>query len=174
MLELAKAEATVLCCLAQPDHLDSLSSLDGVFGCRVAADELLLLAPAGVHRELFDHVAGLLEERDPHAVVVDQTPGWSVWMLAGSDVWRAFARLSAIPLPTERPAFVQGAIAEVPGKAVLLLDCIHLLVPAPVGHHLRRRVLSACTDLQPHEAEPRALELVAAPAGVPVTEGGAS
>lgn len=163
MLELARAEASVLCCLAQPVHLDALPTVGGTFACRVAPDELLLVAPAGVQSELLGRVAGLLEERDPHALVLDQTPGWSVWTLAGRDVWRAFARLSAIPLPSLRPAFVQGTIAEVPGKALLLDDHLHLLVPSPVGHHLRKRILAACADLRPSEGEPSALVLEAAP-----------
>jgi hypothetical protein len=174
VLELARTDAAVLCCLAQPHHLDSLANLDGAFSCRVAADELLLLAPAAVHRELLDPLAALLNGRDPHSVVVDQSPGWSVWTLAGSDVGLAFARLSAIPLPSERPAFVQGEIAEVPGKAVFFPGCIHLLVPSPVGHHLRRRVLSACVDLQAYEAEPRALKLGTASVGAHATEVGES
>lgn len=171
MLELAQAEALVVSCLAQAEQLDGLPAFVGAFACRVAPDELLLVAPAGTQHELPGQVAGLLEEGDPHALVLDQTPGWSVWSLAGPDVWRAFARLSAIPVPSTRPAFVQGMIAEVPGKAVFLADRLHLLVPSPLGHHLRTRVLTACANLRPFEAEPRALVLETMPVGPQVIGG---
>ena len=150
-------------CLAEAAQLDALPAVDAAFPCRVAPDELLLVAPAGSHPDLLGQVAGLLEDGDPHALVLDQTPGWSVWSLAGPNVWRAFARLSAIPVPSTRPAFVQGTIAEVPGKAVVLADRLHLLVPSPLGHHLRARVLTACADLGPRETEPQALLLEAMP-----------
>jgi hypothetical protein len=174
VLELAQAEALVVSCLAQAEQLDALPPFDGAFACRVAPDELLLVAPASMHLELLGQVAGLLEESDPHALVLDQTPGWSVWSLAGPDVWRAFARLSAIPLPSTRPAFVQGTVAEVPGKAIVLADRLHIFVPSPLGHHLRARVLTACADLGPRETEPRALVLEAIPVEAPAVGGSRS
>jgi hypothetical protein len=136
--------------------LDGLDRFDGAFACRVAPDELLLIAPAGV---LPDGVPDLLRERDPHAVAVDQTAGWTVWTLAGSDAVGAFARLSEIPPPTQRPAFVQGAIAEVPSKAIFLLDRVCILVPSSAADHMRRRVLTACRDLDPREGLPMLLAL---------------
>ncbi len=167
MLEFGKADASVLSCLARPEELDSFPSVDGAFACRVASDELLLVAPAGV---LPGRVAVLLAERDPYSIAVDVTAGWTVWTLAGSDAGRAFSRLSEIPQPTERPVFVQGAIAEVPGKAIFLPDRIHVLVPSSVADHLRMRVLTACGDLDPRERESLPLALDAE-ASAQVTEG---
>lgn len=156
MLELVRSEASILCCLARPEELDGVPPVEGAFACRVAPDELLLLAPVGV---LPGRVADGLEERDPHALVVDQTAGWSIWTLLGPDAGSAFARLSEIPPPRERPAFVQGAIAEVPAKAIFLADCIHVLVPSSASDHLRMRVLTACRDLGVREREPVPLAL---------------
>jgi hypothetical protein len=156
VLELVRSEASILCCLAGAEQLDALPAVDGSFVCRVAPDELLLVAPVGV---LPGRVADELEERDPHALVVDQTAGWSVWTLLGPDAGTAFARLSEIPPPRERPAFVQGAIAEVPAKAIFLADCIHVLVPSSASDHLRMRVLTACTDVEARERQPVPLAL---------------
>jgi sarcosine oxidase gamma subunit len=162
VLELGRSEAFVLCCLARPEELDALSPVDGAFACRVAPDELFLVAPADAPPA----AAEALEERDPHALAVDQSSGWSVWTLAGPDVESAFARLSEIPPPRERPAFVQGAIAEVPAKAIFLEDRIHVLVPSSASDHLRMRVLTACTDLDPHEREPAPLQLATQPSAL--------
>jgi hypothetical protein len=151
VLEFAKAEASILCCLARPEELDAFPSVDGAFAGRVAPDELLLVAPAGI---LPGRVPALLTEPDPYAIAVDQTAGWTVWTLAGPDAGRAFARISEIPSPTERPAFVQGAIAEVPGKAIFLTDRVHVLVPSSVSDHVRTRVLAACQDFDLHERGP--------------------
>lgn len=156
MLEFARAEASILCCLARPEELDALPAVGRTYACRVAPDELLLVAPPG---DLPGDVAPLLSERDPDAIAVDQSAGWTVWTLLGPDAGRAFARLSEIPPPAERPAFVQGAIAEVPGKAVFLTDRIHVLVPSSVADHMRMRVLTACRDLDPQEREPSPLAL---------------
>jgi len=52
-------------------------------------------------------------------------------------------------------SFVQGAITGVPGKVLLDGDVAHLMVPAPVGHHLRDRIVEVCDDLGPAIGSPR-------------------
>ena len=139
MLELARTEMTVARCFDRPEVLDALPEISGVHACRVAPDELLLIGAVAA----VDLPAGL---------VVDETGGWSVWTISGSEAGEAFARLSAIPL---RPGFLQGLIGSVPGKAVVLGDRIHLLVASSVSHHLEARIRAACADLLPAEADDR-------------------
>jgi hypothetical protein len=74
-------------------------------------------------------------------VVLDTTDGWAVWTLEGDAAREAFARLSAVPLPSE--GFAQGDVAHVPVKVVVTPERLHLLVPAMWGAYLRERVIGA-------------------------------
>lgn len=142
MLELSPASTTILVCLAPRDALDALPPVDGATACRVAADELMLVSFSGrLDAEL---LAARLAPSG--GLLVDQSDAYAVWTLSGvAD--EAFARLSAVELPPRRPAFVQGAVAGVPAKAIAEDDRIHVLVGAPLGHHLRDRVVATCADL---------------------------
>lgn len=123
--------------LARPDVLDTFPELDGVFACRVAPDELMLIGPVPA--------VDL-----PDGLVVDETGGWAVWTLAGPEAREAFARLSAVP---PGPGFAQGAIGAVPAKAIVLDDRIRILVAVSLGHHLEARIRAACADLLPAEED---------------------
>jgi hypothetical protein len=73
-----------------------------------------------------------------------------------------------VPLPRERPAFFQGAVAGIQAKVLARDGRIDVLVVSTVAHHLRRRILAACRDLEPREVTARELEL---PAAAAVAEG---
>jgi hypothetical protein len=131
------------------DSLDLLaSSVDGLaVPGRVAPDELLLVGGRSRAAETVERATAALAKADPAALVVDQSDGWAGWTLAGEPD-EAFARLSELRLPEERPAFLQGAVAGVPAKVILLgASEIHLLAASPVAHHVTTRILSACRDL---------------------------
>ena len=162
MLELFASPAAVVACVGRADALDALA-VPAAFAGRVAPDELLLLGPLGEAAEL-ERAASALFEDDPDGLVVDQSSGWSCWSLAGDECDEAFARLSAVPLPAERPAFLQGAVAGVQAKVLARGARLDVLVLSTVGHHLRRRVISACRDLELRELPPCELELPAAAA----------
>jgi len=85
----------------------------------------------------------------PDTLVVDQTDGWTVWSIEGTSASHALARLTVMPLDQCGVAFHQGAVAGVPAKVVAKASGYRVFVPAPVGHHLRDRVLEACVDLTP-------------------------
>jgi hypothetical protein len=147
--ELGRADAAILLCLARKEALDALPPQGESHRCRVAADELLLVYLGGS-----PDVARAQAALEPGGgLVLDHTDAFAVWTLAGDDAAEAFARLSAIALPSERPAFEQGAVAGVAAKAVVEDDCIHILVSSALGHHLRERVRAACADLGLRSAE---------------------
>ena len=151
MLELAETGAGVVRALAGAKALERFPLVPGAIRCRVASDELLLFLPAGPSAEVVAAAAAYLEKADPSGLVADEGGGYTVWTLSGQDATEAFARLSAVP-----PAggFLQGRIAGVPAKAVVLDDRIHILVAASHGAYVEERILSACRDLLPPPEEP--------------------
>ncbi|MGH9174410.1 MAG: hypothetical protein ACRD1H_08635 [Vicinamibacterales bacterium] len=168
MLEIWESHAAVVACLARPQILDRFFPA-GAFPCRAAPDELLLLGPRWKANDL-ERAAAAVTESDGSALVVDQTSGWTCWTLAGAGADEAFTRLSAVPLPPERPVFLQGAVADIQAKVIAREDCIDILVLSTAAHHMRKRMLAACRDLDPSALAPRELELAAAAAsseGVP-------
>ena len=85
---------------------------------RIAPDELWLIGPASARAELARRARSYLSGTDPDGVAVDQSDGWMAWTVSGVQAPTLLARLSTIALPPERPAFCQGAVAEVPAKAI--------------------------------------------------------
>jgi hypothetical protein len=142
VLELSRSNAAILLCLGPRDALDSLPSVEGAVAFRVAADELMLVSLTGPldPDPLITRLAAV------GGVVVDQSDAYASWTLAG-DAEEAFARLSAIELPRDRPAFVQGAVGGIPAKAIVEEERIHLLVSSALAHHLRDRIGAACAEL---------------------------
>jgi sarcosine oxidase gamma subunit len=139
VLELHRTSVSAVGCFASAEAAGATMRTAGAYACRVAPDEVLLLARAGTAAKAVEAVADEARRRDPDAVVLDVTDGWAVWTLAGSDAREAFARLSALELPDE--GFTQGDVAHVPVKVVALGDRVHLLVPAMWGAYLRERIL---------------------------------
>lgn len=153
MLEVSRSDLRVLRCLARPRELDRLLAPAGALVFRVADDEALVLAAGDVD------AGAELDAADGNVAVLDETDGWAVWTLAGSDAEDAFRRLSDLRLSARRPAFAQGSVVSVPGKVVAVEDGIHLLVPSPFGHRLRARIALACRDLDVREVAPRPLAI---------------
>ena len=148
MLELTLLEATIVACYATAAALDAWSPGAGC-RLRVAGDELWIVGPRSDRCGLFRTVSASLRAVAPDALVVDQTDGWTVWSLAGADASHALARLTVMPLRQRDGTVSQGAVAGVPAKVVAHPSEYQVFVPAPVGHHLRDRVLEACDDLRP-------------------------
>src|SRR5438093_1185251 len=115
VLELAPSRAAIVRCFAEPRALDAFPPLASARG-RVAADELWLLGPASTGPDLMRRATSYLAGADPSGLAVEQSDGWSGWTIAGDHAAAAFQRLADFPLPPERPAFVQGAVALVPAK----------------------------------------------------------
>jgi hypothetical protein len=108
--------------VATPTALDTAAWPGGAVVLRVAADEALVAAPVEL-----DVVS------DPHAIVEPETAFCGVWV----EVEEALAFLEREcdwELPTERPAFAQGAVAGLPVKLWFAADGddrVLFVVPAP-------------------------------------------
>ena len=140
MLSIECTHAAVVACHASPAALDSLPAADGAFGCRVAPDELLLVAPAAQLAESVRQATEYFARIEPSALVCDQSDGWSAFSLRGDEAPSVFAQLSAVPLPREYPAFAQGAVAGGGAKILSFEGVIHLLVPSTLRHHVATRL----------------------------------
>jgi hypothetical protein len=145
VLEVFRADATVVVCHAEPALLDAVAPPPGAFACRIAPDELALVAGRGAAQELETRVRADLSGEE--ATIVDQTDAWAMFAVRGEGAGDAFRRLSAVPPPAAEPAFVQCTIAHVAGKVIATDGTLYLCVPAPVAHHLHSRLLESCGDL---------------------------
>jgi glycine cleavage system aminomethyltransferase T len=163
--ELHAAETAILACLASAEALDragavrpgAVGRLPGLPGTavRVAPDELWLLGPRPARAALREAAAAWLAAADPGGIVVDLTSGWAGWLVRGPGARAVLGRVSVNPPPSALPALLQGALAGVPGRVVVAADGDWYLVPAPVGHHLRDRILEAGADLGVVTGAPR-------------------
>src|SRR5580765_7325930 len=162
VLEMTPVLTAVVRCFGMPRVLDAFPA-SGASLARVAPDELWLLGPASRRKDLTQRAGAYLAGADPDGTAVDQSDGWAAWTLGGPQATLPLSRLSAIEIPRERPVFIQGAMVEIPAKALLQSNGVHLLVPAQFAHHMARRISQACADLQVRVGEPREIVLEHAP-----------
>lgn len=146
MLSIERTHAAVIACYASPQALDSLPSIPGAHACRVAPDELLLIAPPARRADTERRAAEHFTIMDATALVFDQSDGWTGFTLRGDEALTVFSQLSAIPLPTTRPAFVQGAMAGGAAKILLLNQVVHVLVPLTLRQHVAARLHDVCAN----------------------------
>jgi hypothetical protein len=156
VLELTLLEAAIVACHARANVLDAWRPKAGVVA-RVAPDELWIMGPRSERVGLRRAAEESLHPLAPGALVIDQTDGWTGWLLAGSAAAHAMARLTVMRLDRQQGDLHQGAVAGVPAKVIVTGSDFQVFVPAPVGHHLRDRVLEACGDLEPITGPARAL-----------------
>ena len=130
---LLRLEATRV--VAAPAALDALTAeapwRGDVLALRIAADELLVTAPPE-----FD-VPG-----EPHAIVRRETGFSCVWLDA-ADAERFLDRECDWKRPAGRPTLAQGEVAGVPVKLWFETERTLLLLPAPFGAALQRRLIRA-------------------------------
>ncbi len=150
MLEFAPSPSAVIHCYADPGILDVLRAPEGAMVFRIARGELICLSASAAAKPMLDALSAQASA-DPHALCLDRSDAWAVFTLSGPQRAAAFSRLCANPLPSP-PALLQGAIAGVAARAVVLPDRVHLLVASILGDHLRQRILEACYDLDPRES----------------------
>lgn len=164
MLEVTPVGAAVVRCFAERRVLDLFPHC-GAAVARIAPDELWLIGPASARAELVERANAYVSSTDPNGITVDQSDGWTAWTVTGVQATTLLARLSPMALAPERPAFLQGAVAEVPAKVLLQVSRLHLFVPGQYGHHIPQRILAACADLDVRWSEPRELALEPHPVG---------
>ena len=158
MLDVFATEAAVIACHADHAVLDRLTAPPGALVARIAPDEAWLIG-SRASRTALARNANAAVGGAAAGLAVDQTDGWAIWSIRGAPPPVVLGRLMIAQLPASAPAFVQGAITGVPGKVLLDGDVAHLMVPAPVGHHLRDRIMEVCRDLGPAIGSPRPLVL---------------
>jgi sarcosine oxidase gamma subunit len=146
VLSIESAHIAVIACGASPEALDTLPAHPDTHFCRVAPDELLLVTPPALQEDTERRAAAHFAAADPTALVLDQSDGWSAFTLRGDEADSVFARLSTVPLPSQRPAFLQGAVAGGSAKIIALDGCIRLLVPSTLRHHLAARLQDVCAS----------------------------
>ncbi len=95
---------------------------------RLAPDELLITA-----RVSADAVA------DPHAIIERETGFAGAW-LPMEDALAFLARACPFELPSERPAFAQGAVADIPVKLWFEEDRVQIVVQRPYAADLEERM----------------------------------
>jgi sarcosine oxidase gamma subunit len=161
VLELQRTLAAVVGCYARAEALEALPAAGEALAIRVAPDELMLLGDPDDRARLLASVEQSLLPLDGGGLVLDVSDGFAVWRLRG-DWQEAFARLCAVPV-REPAACVQALFAHVPAKLVVGSDQLLVVVSSVLSHHVRDRVLGACRDLDPREAD-------AAPLGSGVIE----
>lgn len=159
MLDITPAVASVIACYGTAEQLDAVPAGDA-FACRVAPDELLLVAPETSGAATMSAACAALATGRAPGLAIDLSDAWSVWTVSG-DADQIFCRLSFNPMPQSRPGIVQGMVASVPAK-VLLPDGtgrVHVMVPSVLRHHLPQRIAEACADLSPAFHDPASLRL---------------
>lgn len=149
MLEIRPARAAIILCMGDSRAWSVTPPRTTAAVYPIAPDERWLVGPAQVSNQLMAWASEQVKAIGRTAYAVDVTDAWAVWTVAGAAADEMWARLSENPVPPGRPAFVQGAVAMVPAKAIVQEGAIHFFVPAPVGHYLPQRILEACADLAP-------------------------
>jgi hypothetical protein len=149
VLEIRPSRAAIILCMGEGRIWDGAPPRAGATVCRIAPDERWLVGPARSVDDLLAWASDRARTAGLAAYAVDVTDAWTVWTVAGSGTDEVWIRLSENRVPPGRPAFVQGAVATIPAKAIVQDGCIHFFTPSPLGHHLPKRILEACADLAP-------------------------
>ena len=114
--------------VASEAALNAIVWTDDAVVLRIAPDELLALAPNAP--EIPD---------DRHAIV-RRDDGYAAIWLATAEAQEILSSFCEWELPTERPAFAQGAVAGMPVKIWFEHDRVLMLVPAPYAAEFTERL----------------------------------
>ncbi len=113
--------------VASPEALDAAPWSEGTVVLRLAQDDVFAIG------------AGEIELADEHAIAVDEAGFVGMWLDSDELQDRVVPHIEW-PLPSTRPALVQGLIAGVPAKLWLADDSALLLCPAAYAHELAERL----------------------------------
>jgi len=124
--EIKRISATRI--VATPAALDAAVWPGDALAWRIAQDEMLVTG----------QVASDLVN-DPYAIVVPDAGFSAVW-LPHDEAMAFLQRECEWELPSERPAFVQGAVAGLAMKLWLEEERVLMMVPAPYAAALKERM----------------------------------
>lgn len=113
---------------ATKEALDTAEWPDGTLVMRTAADEVLL-SPVVENPSLSDEYA-----------IVLQDGAWAGAWFQPAELLAFLERNCEWELPRERPAFAQGAVADVATKLWFEEEKILLIVPAPYAAEMEERM----------------------------------
>ena len=116
--------------VASPAALDALD-LQLRLHFRTAPDEIMLLS------EHEDALA--IKILDAHKIQINDTNWYGIWLESDAAL-NFLAQLCEWRLPDARPAFAQGAVANVPVKLWLETDRVLILTAGPFRHDLQERM----------------------------------
>lgn len=114
--------------VATADALNSAAWPAGTLALRFAPDEVLVMPPIAT-----------VELNDPHAIVFADGGYAGVWLPA-ADALDFLERTCEWELPHARPAFAQGAVADIPTKLWLEEERVLFVVPAPYAADFEERL----------------------------------
>ena len=113
--------------VATPAALDAAAWPDGAQVFRLAADDVFVLGEGEIHLD------------DPAAIVDVETGFSGVWIDA--DTAAAWLRSSCEwELPSDRPAFAQGAVAGLAVKLWFESDRVFVMTASAFAHELEERM----------------------------------
>jgi hypothetical protein len=131
--ELKRIEAARI--VATSASLDTAIWRNGTLALRIAPDELLVINETG---EMGPEIArGIV--KDTHAII-ERNAGLAGAWVAADEALAFLERACEWELPRERPAFAQGAVADLPMKLWLEEDRVLLMVPAAYATDLEERL----------------------------------
>ena len=119
VLEIRPSRAAIILCMGEAHRWDAAPPAPDSIVCRVATDERWIIGPARDTSALLSRAVGHANSIGPAAYAVDVSDAWAVLTIEGSETAEVWARLSENRIPSGRPAFVQGAVATIPAKALI-------------------------------------------------------
>jgi hypothetical protein len=134
--------------VAAPTALDSARWPDGSLPLRTAPDEVLLVHTASVSigssaPHPLPTSIGSSEPHplttDPHAIIAPEGSFMGMW-LPLAEALAFLERACAWELPTARPAFAQGAVANIPLKLWFEHDRVLFIVQSPFAADFEERL----------------------------------
>jgi hypothetical protein len=128
------------------EALDRLEIPDGVGSARVAPDEVLWLADPGRAGELEEAAGAQVASLGSGALVVDHSDGWVLLSIVGDGCEEVLARVSSLRVPDGGAGFIQGQIAQAPGKVFCRPGRLDLLVGTDLVWFVRGRIEHAGRD----------------------------
>ena len=138
MAELSTTLPSITVVLASAEACERVSALPGA--CPVSPVEVSIMGDASITA-----LRQAVERVDADAVVRDVSDGWVLHTLEGPGARHAFSRLSELELPTS--GFVQGAVARIGVRVLVVGDRVDVLVPSMFSAYLRERIEDECREL---------------------------
>ncbi|MGB0384807.1 MAG: hypothetical protein ACPGWR_08300 [Ardenticatenaceae bacterium] len=116
--------------VSTPAALDTIQAPNDRLVLRTAADELLIIPPAPAQDVAL---------ADPYAIVVEDASYSAIWLDA-QHAQRFLSHACQWELPSQRPAFAQGAVAGIATKLYFEQKRVLLIVPTPYAAEMNDRM----------------------------------